>query len=103
MDGRSMRRIGMIVMAAATLIGAVAVSAQVVDLSTITCKQFIESDKDTIGSLLMWLDGYYTHNDAPAVIDFDKMKVKGKKLGEYCAKNPSIGLVTAAEPILSGD
>ena len=74
-------------------------SAQTVDLSTIKCKEFLDSGKETIGLLMMWLDGYYSDEDSPAVVDFDKMKQKGEKLGEYCAKNPANGLITAAEEI----
>jgi acid stress chaperone HdeB len=48
----------------------------------------------------MWLDGYFTGEDDPAVVDFDKMKQKGVKLGEYCAKNPTHGLLTAAEDVM---
>ena len=76
-------------------------SAQVVDVSTIKCKEFIDSGKDTITLIMMWLDGYYHAEDDNAVIDFDKMKTSGTKLGEYCAANPTHGLLTAAEEILS--
>ena len=75
--------------------------AQKVDLSTITCKEFLDSGKETIGLLLMWMDAYYRDEDDPAIVDFDKMGVNGGKLGEACAKNPNFGLLTVAEPILS--
>ena len=74
--------------------------AQVVDLSTIKCKEFLESSKETIGYIMMWLDGYFTGEDDPAVVDFEKMKRKGMQLGEYCAKNPTHGLLTAAEDVM---
>jgi acid stress chaperone HdeB len=48
----------------------------------------------------MWLDGYFTSEDDPAVVDFNKMKQKGEKLGEYCAKNPAQGLLTAADEVM---
>ena len=73
---------------------------QVVALSTIKCKEFLDSSKETIGYIMMWLDGYFTGEDDPAVVDFDKMKQKGEKLGEYCAKNPTHGLLTAAEEVM---
>jgi acid stress chaperone HdeB len=79
---------------------AVPASAQVVDLSTIKCKEFLDSGKDTIGYVMMWLDGYFTSEDDPAIVDFDKMKVKGERLGQYCAKNPTHGLLTAAEEVM---
>jgi acid stress chaperone HdeB len=75
-------------------------STQVLDLSTIKCKDFLDSSKETIGHILMWLDGYFTGEDDPAIVDFDKMKGKGEKLGEYCAKNPTHGLLTAAEEVM---
>lgn len=73
---------------------------QVVDLSTIRCKEFLDSGKETIAYVMMWLDGYFTGEDDPAVVDFDQMKQKGAKLGEYCAKNPTHGLLTAAEEVM---
>jgi acid stress chaperone HdeB len=73
---------------------------QVVDLTAIKCKQFLDSGKQTIAYIMMWLDGYFTGEDDPAVLDFEQMKKKGEKLGEYCAKNPTHGLLTAAEEVM---
>ena|SRR6266545_958173 len=75
-------------------------SAQVVDLSALTCKQFLDSGKETIGYIMMWLDGYYTGEDDPAIVDFDRMNKAGEKLGEYCARNPDHGLLTAADEVM---
>ena len=74
--------------------------AQVVDLSAITCKDFLANNKDNISLITMWLDGYHTDDDGPAVVNFDKMKEKSAKLSEYCAKNPTVGLMTAAEQFM---
>lgn len=90
--------------AAIVAVSSVAVSsvhAQKLDLSTITCKQFQALDQQTISLILMWMSGYYADQDAPAVIDFDKMKSDAQKLGKYCTANPSIGLITAAEETIS--
>ena len=76
--------------------------AQKVDISTITCKEFLDSGKETIGLFLMWMDAYFRDEDSPAVIDFDKMKDVGGKLGAACAKAPTMGLITIAEPIYEG-
>lgn len=62
---------------------------------------FVKSGRDTIGNLLMWLSGYYTGEDDEAIIDFDKMAADGEKLGKLCAANPGLGLLTAAERIMS--
>lgn len=86
---------------AAVLLTAAPVRAQVIDVSTIKCKEFLEGGEQAISLIIMWLDAYYRDDDDPAVIDFDKMKVKTGKLAEYCKANPTIGLTTAAEPIMS--
>jgi acid stress chaperone HdeB len=84
---------------AAVLAFAAPAKAQVVDLNTITCKDFFEGSKDRISYVLFWLDAYYRDEDDPAVIDFDKVKDNAGKLGEFCAKNPTLGLITAADKL----
>src|SRR5262245_54291252 len=86
-----------IVCAAALLAGIAAPClADVIDLSTRTCQQFRDSSKDEIGIILAWLDGYYKDEDDPPIIDTQKFVANAKKLGDYCAANPSVGLITAA-------
>jgi acid stress chaperone HdeB len=76
------------------------VAAEQVDMSTITCKKFFEYSKENIGLMLMWLDGYYKDEDDDPIVDFDKMAQDSKKLGEYCGKNPTHSIITAAEKTL---
>ena len=86
----------------ATVLAAVTpAQAQKVDLSTITCKQFLEMNKESIGGILMWMAGYYSDQDASPIVDFDKMKEDAEKLAGYCAKNPTVGLITAAEETIA--
>jgi|KBSMisStaDraftv2_1062788.scaffolds.fasta_scaffold2160464_2 acid stress chaperone HdeB len=77
-----------------------AASAQVVDISTIKCKEFVDSDKERISYIMMWLAGYYMDEDDPAVIDFDRMKRQTEKLVTYCTQNPTLGVITAAERVM---
>ena len=86
---------------AAALLAAAAADAQVVDLSATKCKDFIELPRETVNSIMMWLDGYFTDEEDPAVVDFDKMKAKADKLGAFCIQNPKMGLMTAAENVLA--
>jgi len=76
-------------------------SAQQIDLSTITCKDFFEGNKERIEFVIVWLMGFYTGEDDPPILDFAKMKDKAGKLGAYCAKNPDHGLITAAEQVVA--
>jgi hypothetical protein len=94
-----MKKLSMILVAAA-LFAALPAKAQQLDLSTVTCKDFIASDKETIGFILMWLEGYYSEQDAKPIVDFDKLKGNGGRLGEYCGKNPSHSLITAADDVM---
>jgi len=91
----------LMLIAAASLWAAAPAKAQQLDLATVTCKQFVDSDKETIGYILMWLEGYYADEDDPPVVDFDKMKANGGKLGTYCGENPGHSLITAADKLLS--
>ena len=97
-----MRVLGAALIAAAVTAMSFA-SAQVVDVSTITCKDFSAQKKDEMLAIMMWLTGYYTKDDDPTVIDFVKVKAKTDKIADYCAKNPAVGLVPAAEPILASE
>ena len=76
-------------------------SAEVLDMNTVTCKDFTEFNKDMTFSIVMWLDAYYRDEDDPPIIDFDKMAKRAGQLGAYCATNPKHSLTTAAEPIMS--
>ena len=77
-----------------------AANAVVFDLSTMTCKQFLESGDDTIKLVLTWMDGWYKGDEDKAVIDTDVFVESAKQFGAYCGKNPTISIVNAAEEIL---
>lgn len=88
---------------AATIVATTAFSAyaEKIDLSTMTCSKFQGSSKDEIGIILTWLDAYYRDEDDPPVLDTEKFVENAKKLGEYCAANPTIGLITATDKLFS--
>ncbi len=85
------------VLSAVALATASPASAQILDLNTVKCQEWIESGKESIAITMAWLDGYYQDEDADPVVDFDKMKGKAVKLAAFCATNPTLGLGTAAE------
>lgn len=93
-----MKRLALI-LAMGALSATSAAAADVLDLNTVKCKEWLDSGKDNIGYTMAWLDGYYMDEDASPIIDFDKMKEKAGKLAGYCAANPTVGLGTAAEEL----
>lgn len=74
--------------------------AERLDLATVKCSEFFASGKDNIGRVMMWLEAYYSVENASPVIDFTKMRDDEVKLGDYCAKNPDDSLITAAEKLM---
>jgi acid stress chaperone HdeB len=89
-----------ILFAAALMLSSAPANAVKLDLSTMTCKQFIEGGEDTIKLVLTWMDGWYKGDSDQAIIDTDVFVDNAKKFGTYCAKNPTISIVNAAEEIL---
>jgi acid stress chaperone HdeB len=88
------------VFAAVWLMAAAPANAQSVDLAATKCKDFLDLKQERINFILMWLDGYYTADEDPVVVDFDNAKTKAEKLNAYCAKHPTLNVITAAESVL---
>jgi acid stress chaperone HdeB len=101
----ALSRTQLVKLAGVVLVAAIAVvvpaNAQVIDLSKIRCKEFIEFPKETMSYLTMWIDGYLTDEEDPRVVDLEKMKAKTEKLGLYCAQNPRMSVLTAAEDVMA--
>ena len=83
-----------------SLVVATPASAQKLDLTKVTCKQFLDSGERTMSMILMWLTGFFTDEDDTPIVDFDKLKTDANKISDYCRKNPNTALMTAAEEIL---
>src|SRR6201989_1195355 len=95
-----MKTTASILFAAAALFSSVPAHAVVLDLSTMTCEQFIKGGDDEIKMVLTWMDGWYKGDSDKAIIDTDVFVENAKKFGAYCGKNPTISIVNAAEEIL---
>ena len=74
--------------------------AQKVDVSTVKCRDMATHSPEKNALILMWLQGYYSDEDASPIIDFDKMLKDEKKLVAYCEKNPDHSIITAADQVL---
>lgn len=89
-----------IFLSAAALLISSAGGAETIDLSTLSCKQFLESGDDGIKMVLTWMDGWYKGDSDEAIIDTNVFVENAKKFGAFCATNPNISIVNAAEKIL---
>jgi len=86
--------------AAALMLPSAPASAVVLDLSTMSCKQFVESGDDSIKMVFIWLAGWYKGDQDEALFDTEVFIENAKKFGKYCAEHPTVSIVTAAEKIL---
>jgi acid stress chaperone HdeB len=68
-----------------------------IQMSELSCKQFAAYDKENMGTIMMWLEGYYSDDDDDAVIDFGKMAGDTAKLLVYCGDHPDDDIITAAD------
>ncbi|MGO4716808.1 HdeA/HdeB family chaperone [Bradyrhizobium sp. 2TAF24] len=84
----------------AMVLSATASRAETIDLATLSCKQFLESGEDSIKMVLTWMDGWYKGDSNEAIIDTTVFLENAKKFGAFCATNPNISIVNAAEKIL---
>ena len=75
-------------------------SAQDMDFSKIKCSDFIAAPKDEVGSILMWLEGFYARQNAPPIMYQAKTMKDLKALAEYCNAHGDDDLIKAAEAVM---
>jgi acid stress chaperone HdeB len=95
-----MMKIACALLTAVAMFSAAPAQAVVLDLSTMSCKQFVDSGPDEIKMVLTWMDGWYKGDSDDAIIDTEVFVENAKKFGTYCAAHPTISIVTAAEKVL---
>ena len=68
-----------------------------IDLTSFTCKQFLEMNRDDALIVVGWLQGYYLDEHAPPVVDFARLSVDSVSLANRCAARPDQKVLTAAD------
>ncbi len=72
--------------------------ADTVDIAQVKCSEFIQ-DKQGMGMLLMWLDGYASQQSGNTVLSEEWIEKLGMHMGTYCAKNPDTTILDAAQAL----
>jgi acid stress chaperone HdeB len=88
-------------MAVAAIVFAVPVHAETVDLATVKCSDLAKMSDDEGNFLFAWLLGYAGGQASDTTLDLSTTDAVGKSIGEYCAANPEVGLVSAVMNVLS--
>ncbi|MCB1380526.1 MAG: hypothetical protein KDK89_19485 [Alphaproteobacteria bacterium] len=79
----------------------VSARAEVVDVATVKCSEISTMSGDEGAFLFTWLLGYIGGQNGVTTMDLDQMETIGKDIGEYCAANPDVGVLSAAADALS--
>lgn len=69
------------------------------DMNDLSCKELIESDEETIGMMLMWIDGYLSGVTGDTRFDSSQFTNFAGALGDYCAKNQNSKVLDASHQL----
>jgi len=75
-------------------------ASETIDMGELSCEQFNAYDDSNRGTVMMWLEGYYTEEDEPAVVDFGKMAGHIAQLMIKCEANPGEKVLTFTDEIM---
>lgn len=91
-----MKKLLLLVVAAAILCAPLgALAKDDTDMAKISCKEFLAQDKDKIGMMLVWIDGYMSAKSDNTVMSSEWMEKLGTHMGTYCGKNPAKTMMDA--------
>ena len=79
-----------------------AARAQVtIDVSKITCNQFIDREVGDPRDIAIWLSGYYHGKRGEATVDKVKLLNEyAKEVRDYCFRNPQTSVMQAVETLI---
>ena len=71
-----------------------------VEMTMITCEQYILFAMGDPKDISMWLSGYYSAKRNNTVFDVQEFLVSSKKVTDYCQNNLKTTVMDAAEKVL---
>jgi acid stress chaperone HdeB len=87
----------------AILSGAQPIQAQVtIDVSKITCEQYILFKVTDPQKIAIWLSGYYHGKREAAVVDTQTFAEFADKTKDYCRANLKVSVMQAVETLIAG-
>lgn len=79
-----------------------ALAANETDVATITCKSFMDSGKDEIGTVMIWLHGFFSGKADDTTFNMDDFGKSAEQMGAYCAQHPDVSVISAAKTVFGG-
>jgi acid stress chaperone HdeB len=97
MRNRALAALGL---AAALSTGSGAFAQVILDISTVTCDQFIKYKVADPKLIAVWLNGYFHGKRGDAKVDTQKLKEDADEVEKFCFKNPQAPLMQSVESIV---
>lgn len=71
-----------------------------IDVSRITCEQFVQYQITNDESVAIWLAGYYAGKRGNTILDPQKLKENVRAVRSYCIMNSDATVLRAVETVL---
>jgi acid stress chaperone HdeB len=71
-----------------------------VDITKITCRQFLAGRMVPTKSIALWFSGYYSGKRGATMIDMGTIRVNAEKVRDYCTLNQDETVMKAVEAAL---
>jgi len=71
-----------------------------IDVSKITCQQYVLFTVADPRDIAMWLSGYYNGKRNNTVLDTQEFRQRAQKVMEYCQLNPKATVMEAVEKMV---
>jgi len=68
-----------------------------VDMSLITCKQYLSSDAERQDMIAYWMSGYFRASRSEPIFDFQRFANNRRAVGNYCKKNGGETVMSAIQ------
>jgi acid stress chaperone HdeB len=88
---------GMLAIALTTLANA---ETRKIDVSAMTCQQFMQTSEANMQLILAWFLGFYSDVENPQVIDLGKLESLRERFLTFCKQQPEFRMTIAAEGML---
>jgi len=71
-----------------------------IDVSKITCEQYLGYKVTNPQNIAIWLSGYYNGKRGTTTVDTQALAQTAKKVQDYCRRNPQALVMQAVETVL---
>jgi hypothetical protein len=73
-----------------------------IDVSKITCEQFLLYKITNPNNIALWISGYYNGKRDNTVLDVQGLQEHVEKVKDYCVKNYNVTVMQAVETLFAG-